>query len=442
MPMQMQNPYQLHTLANGLTVIFVPMDGVRSVSVLAMVGTGSRFEDKKTAGISHFLEHMVFKGTKSFPSARELASAVDEVGAEFNAYTSKEYTGYYVKAASEHIDLAVNVVSDMLLTPKLPSADLEREKGVIVEEIHMYEDNPMRHIGDVFENLLFAGSPLGREIIGTEETVRSFKRSDFQAHLTRWYGLKNVCFVIAGDSGVVTDPNLLTKVQFAFGKEHESRTTKATQTYIEKLVSSPISTGKKCFISYKDTQQAHFVMSFPGLKRTDPDRYALSVLSTLLGGNMSSRLFTEVREKLGLCYYVHSDEDHYHDAGSFGAAAGVDPLRLEEAVKVVRDQLFLVANTTGPHAISQDEVTKAKSHIVGATVLQFEDPQTVAQFYAGGKLLQNTLETVDEKLDKLKAVTLDDVRAVAKRLIQPNELFFALIGPQKNEDKFEKILRG
>lgn len=439
--MSSAQPYQLHTFSTGLTALFVPMEGVRSLTVLAMVGTGSRFETEKSAGISHFLEHMVFKGTKSFPTARELASAVDEVGAEFNAYTSKEYTGYYVKAASEHLDLALNVVSDMLLTPKLPKDDLEREKGVIIEEIHMYQDNPMRHIGDVFENLLYAGSPLGREIIGTEETVRSFSREDFQTHLTQWYGLKNVCFVIAGDSAVVGDPKLVDKVERAFAKEYPRRQTKDTSTYIKKLTHNPVSVGSKIRVEYKDTQQAHFVMAFPGLRRTDPDRYALSVLSTLLGGNMSSRLFTEVREKLGLCYYVHSDEDHYHDTGSFGASAGVDIARVEEAVKVVREQLLLVTDPSGPHAISSEEVFKAKSHIVGATVLQFEDPQSVAQFYAGGKLLQDSVETIEEKLEKLKEVTLEDVRAVAQRVIDPEELFFALIGPEKNAEKFEKILR-
>lgn len=432
--------FELHTLPNGLTVMLVPMNGVRSLTCLAMVGTGSRFEVPKKAGISHFLEHMVFKGTAKFPTARELASAVDAVGAEFNAYTSKEYTGYYVKAASEHIDLAMEVVSDMLLTARLRSEDLEREKGVIVEEIHMYDDTPTRHIGDIFENLMFAGSSLGREIIGSEETVRSFDHHDFEDHLKRWYGLKNVCFVIAGDSSVVNGKNLLEKVEAKFTKPFAERITQSTQHYVKELTGNPASQGKKLLVSYKDTQQAHFIMAFPGLKRTDDERYALGVLSTLLGGNMSSRLFTEVREKRGLCYYVRSDEDYYHETGVFGASAGVDPARVDEAVKVVKEQLLLLSNSTGPHAITEEEVEKAKSHIVGATILQFEDPQAVAQFYAGNKLLQNSVETIEDKLTKLKTVTLEDVRSVVKRLVKPEDLFFAVIGPYKKEERFEKLL--
>lgn len=433
-------PFELHELETGLTVMLVPMEGVRSLTVLAMVGTGSRFEVPKRAGVSHFLEHMVFKGTAKFPTARALASAVDAVGAEFNAYTSKEYTGYYVKAASEHVDLAIDVVSDMLLTPKLRSEDIEREKGVIVEEIHMYEDTPTRHIGDIFENLMFAGSKLGVEIIGSEDTVRSLKREDFEDHLRQWYGLKNVCLVIAGDSHVVSGKNLLSKVKAAFDKEHAARQSQKTKTYVEKLTTNPISQGEKLLVSYKDTQQAHFIMAFPGIARRDESRYALGVLSTLLGGNMSSRLFTEVREKRGLCYYVRSDEDHYHETGVFGASAGVDPKRVDEAVAVVREQLMLVRDEGGPHAITDEEVEKAKSHIVGATILQFEDAGAVAQFYAGNKLLQDSLETIEEKIEKLKKVTLDEVRDVAKRLVKPEELFFAIIGPYKDEAKFRNLL--
>lgn len=431
--------YQLHTLANGLNVILVPMDGVRSLTVLAMVGTGSRFETPKTAGISHFLEHMVFKGTKRFPTARELASAIDAVGAEFNAYTSKEYTGYYVKSASEHVELSLDVVSDMLLAPKLRHADMEREKGVIVEEIHMYEDTPMRHIGDIFENVMFAGSPLGRDVIGSEETVREFTRKDFERHLATWYGLKNVCFVIAGDSGVVSDKKLLMKIEKAFAKQSPQRSTEPTQNYVRKLVDNPLSQDHKLRVEYKDTQQAHFIMAFPGVKRTDPDKYALSILATLLGGNMSSRLFTEVREKRGLCYYVHSEMDSYHETGLFGASAGVDPARVDEAVKVVREQLLLLLSDKKGHQISLGEVERAKSHVVGSTILQFEDCQTVAQSYAMGKLLQDHVETVEDKLKKLQAVSLDDVRRVAKRLVKPEDLYFALIGPYKDAGRFAKI---
>lgn len=437
----MTPPYLLHTLENGLTVILVPMSGVKSLTVFAMVGTGSRFESDQRLGISHFLEHMVFKGTKNYPTARELAGAVDEVGAEFNAFTSKEYTGYYVKCASEYMDLAVDVVSDMLLTARLRPEDLEREKGVIVEEIHMYEDTPMRHIGDVFENLMFAGSGLGREIIGSPETVRSFTDADFRDHLKTWYGLKNVCFVIAGDEQRLQQPDVIEKVKAAFAKLETPRDSQATSEYIKTLTANPISQGKRLLVSYKDTQQAHFIMAFPGIARTNPDRYALSILTTLLGGNMSSRLFTEVREKRGLCYYVRADEDHYHETGVFGASAGVDPKRVDEAVKVVKEQLMLVADSTGPHRITEEEVAKAKSHVLGATVLDFEDSQNVAQLFAGSKLLMDKVETIEEKLDKLRAVTHADVVRIAQQLVKEDDLYFAIIGPYKDEAHFADLLK-
>jgi predicted Zn-dependent peptidase len=436
----MHDTYTLHELESGLTTILVPMPSVRSVTVLAMVGTGSRFETPSTNGISHFLEHMVFKGTTKYPTPRELASVIDAVGAEFNAFTSKEYTGYYVKAASEHLELALDVVSDMLLQPKLNQDDLEREKGVIVEEIHMYEDSPARHIGDVFERMMYEGSSLGRDVIGTEETVQSFQRQHFVSHLKHWYGLKNVVLVIAGDETKLNDKKTLSTVEAAFGKSHEERKDITTAHFL-KLRGNPIQKGKRLAVHYKDTQQAHFVMAFPGMKRTDPDRYALGILSTLLGGNMSSRLFTEVREKRGLCYYVRSDEDFYHDTGSFGASAGVDPSRVDEAVKVIKEQLLLLTDSTGAHAITQEEVDKAKSHVLGGDALYFEDSGSVAQFYAVRRLLLNSMETITDKSTRIKKVTLEDVQRVAKRFINEDEISFAIIGPYKRKEKFAKLLK-
>ncbi|HSW90049.1 MAG TPA: pitrilysin family protein [Patescibacteria group bacterium] len=427
------------TLSSGLTIILAPME-VQSVSVLAFVGTGSRFETEETSGISHFLEHMVFKGTHKYPTPKVLAETIDRIGAEFNAFTSKEYTGYYVKAASEHANLALDVVSDMLLTPTLKEDDLQREKGVIVEEIHMYEDTPARHIGDVFERLFFSGSTLGRDIIGTENTVRSFSREHFQNHLSRWYGLSNVVVTVSGDSAVVNDA-LIAEIERAFSKQSETRTSQATEAIITSITGDPISNGKKIEVAYKDTQQAHFVMAVEGLKRRDSDQYALSVLSTLFGGNMSSRLFTEVREKRGLCYYVRSDEDTYHDAGIFGASAGVDPARVDEAVKVVREELYKLTADSGEGKITDKEVDDAKSHAVGSAILHIEDSLAVAQFYGGHKLLRNELITPQEEIERIRAVTSDDVRRVAKRLLSNSELFFAIIGPYKEEDRFAKLIQ-
>lgn len=427
------------TLASGLTVILAPMQ-TRSVTVLAMVGTGSRYETGKTSGISHFLEHLVFKGTKTYPTPRTLAQAVDEVGAEFNAFTAKEYTGYYVKAASDHLDLALDVVSDMLLTPKLGSEELEREKGVIVEEIHMYEDSPARHISDVFERMAFAGSALGRDIIGTEDTVRSFTRKALLTHLESWYGLSNVVLAVAGDESVVSN-KLLKTVEKAFGKQHKQREGKQTQSIISSLQGSPLTKETSLQVSYKDTQQAHFILAFEGLRRRDPDQYSASILGTLLGGNMSSRLFTEVREKRGLCYYVRSEDDSYHDAGLFGASAGVDPKRVEEAVRVIHEQLRFLTVDAGVHAISEAEVLSAKNHAVGSTILHMEDSMAIAQFYAAKKLLRDEVILPEEEIGRLSSITVEQVQSLAKRLCSQEKIYFAVIGPYTDELIFAQALK-
>ena len=436
------SPYFKNILSNGLTLLCIPMKGVQSVTVLALVNTGSRYEKPAWGGISHFLEHMVFKGTEKYPTAQDLAAAVDAVGAEFNAFTSKEYTGYYVKAASEHMPLAIDVVSDMLLTPTLRKDDLDREKGVIVEEINMYNDTPMRHIGDIFEQVLFAGSPLGRDIIGTKETVRGLSREDFVAYVKEWYGLGNVVLTVAGDATVVGGDSIVRDIEHAFSKKSDTSNRKnggkrALKTFTKKLFA-----GERVKVEYKKTDQAHFIMAVPGITRTDPQRYALEVLSAIFGGNMSSRLFTEVREKRGLCYYVRSDLDYYHDTGMFGASAGVDPTRVEEAIRVVREEFFHLLDTQGPRVITESELQRAKDYMTGSTILDMEDTKSVANHYGATQLLTGKTETVEEELEKIRAVQLADVRAIAKKLIDEKRLYFVMIGPFEKQEKFAKLMTG
>ncbi len=420
-------------LSNGLTVIRVPMAGVKSLTVLALVKVGSRYEADPVNGISHFLEHMVFKGTKNYPQAADVAGAVDAIGAEFNAFTSKEYTGYYVKSASKDVELALDVVSDMLLTPKLREDDIEREKGVIIEELNMYQDTPMRHIGDVFENMFFAGTRLGREIIGTKETVRAIAQADFKAHLKNWYGLHNMVLMIVGDDSVAGKDKVLAQATQAFSKDTAARATKTTHHF----TGNPIS-DERFALEYKKTEQAHFVLAFPGIKRSSPDRFALNVLATLLGGNMSSRLFTEVREKRGLCYYVRSDVDYYHETGMFGAAAGVDPSRVEEAISVTKSEFTALIDGSKP--ATAQELQKAKDYSIGHLILGMEDSESVAQAYGMRQLLEGEIVMIDEVIKRLNAVTLDDVNRLAKQLIQSDQVRFAMIGPFKSDGKFKEIL--
>ena len=416
---------------------------MKSITALALVNAGSRYEPEKWEGISHFLEHMVFKGTKKFPTALDLASTLDAVGAEYNAFTSKEYTGFYVKSASKDLDLALDVVSDMLMAPRLPAEDLEREKGVIVEEMNMYQDTPMRHIGDVFDQVLFTGTSLGKDVIGTKETVRSLQQKDFLSYLQTWYGAGNMVVVVAGDAEVVGKPDVAKKIDAYFSKAEDERSDNGGKRVLLKPQNQKNTSKAVIRIDYKKTDQAHFMFGVKALVHDDPRRFALAVLSSLFGGNMSSRLFTEIREKRGLAYYVRSMTDSFHDTGSFGVWAGVDPLRVEEAIKVAKQELFYLAETNGARAITEKELQRAKDYLVGATVLGLEDTQSIASFYGMKYLLTKNIETPQEVLDRIKAVTLKEVQELADFLLKDATLYFAMIGPFKQSDKqrFLEILK-
>lgn len=417
------------------------MASMQSVTVLALCNTGSRYEVPEKQGIAHFFEHMVFKGTEKFPDAQALASAVDSVGADFNAFTSKEYTGYYVKAASEHFGLAVDVVSDMLMTPRLRQADIDREKGVIIEELNMYADTPARHVGDLFDRMMFEPSGLGHDIIGTKDTISSMTSADFEAFLSQWYGHGNMVVIVAGDGTVVGRDAILTKIETEFSKGDTSSRQNAkaeVKKHLSESEKNPIS-DKKIHLEYKKTEQAHFVLGWPGIARTDSDRYALSVLSVILGGNMSSRLFTEVREKRGLCYYVRSDTDLYHNTGVFGASAGVDPSRVEEALKVTIEQFTQLLGES-QHDLTADELSKAKAYISGKMALGLEDSESVAQYFGMKLLLEDKIKTPEEVLAQIEAVALEDVSVLLKRLVQPGQMRLAVIGPFEDESVFQKLL--
>lgn len=428
--------HSLTTLPSGLPVITIPMPSVKSVTVLVLANTGSRYEKPKEEGIAHFFEHMVFKGTNKYPTPQSLASTVDSVGADFNAFTSKEYTGYYVKTASQHLHLALDVVSDMLLTPKLRQEDIDREKGVIIEEINMYADNPARHINDLFDRMIFAGSGLGHDIIGSKETVSELKSVDFTHFLQQWYGHGNLLLVMAGDEDVLNSPATLKTVEELFSKEAGERI--KDKVKIQRYIPTHPVAPHRLHVEFKETEQAHFILGWPAVNRSDPRRYALSILGTILGGNMSSRLFNEVREKRGLCYYVHADNDLYHDVGVFGGAAGVDPKRVEEALKVTIGEFESIADGSRP--ITTDELQKAKDYVAGKMVLGFEDSESVAQYYGMKQLLSNEIETPEAVLAKINQLTLAEVQQIGVDLVLEHELRLAVIGPFKNPEVFEKII--
>lgn len=454
--------HSLTTLDSGLTVLRVPMPSLESVTVLALCNTGSRYERSSERGIAHFLEHMVFKGTKNYPDAQKLAIAIDQIGADFNAFTSKEYTGYYVKAAAKHVERALSVVSDMLLAPKLRQADIDREKGVIIEEINMYHDTPTAHVQNMFDHLFFAGSGLGYDIIGSKKTVKSLKSQNLTNFLGEWYGLGNIVLVLAGNEKVVAGDTILEQVAEFWGRGESTdkvdvgrflsdrggsgdnlrgdnrATEKVVQGVMQEVVQDATkdttqeatqNTNQRFGFEYRQTDQTHLALGWPGINRDHADRYALSVLTTVLGGNMSSRLFTEVREKRGLCYYVRCDVDRYHDLGMVGASAGVGPKRIDEALQVIVDEFYKIASGNQP--ITSKELNNAKEHIIGSMTLSLEDSLIVAQYYGLKKLLLDIVESPATTIEQLQAVGLDDVHRIARHLFEKGKLHLALLGPYR-----------
>jgi len=407
----------LNKFQQKLPFLTINLPAAESVTVMFLVNAGSRYESVGKEGIAHFFEHMVFKGSKKYPNAKVLARTLDSVGAEFNAFTSKEYTGYYVKSAASNFDLALDVLSDMLFAPLLRQEDIDREKGVIIEELNMYVDTPQHHIANVFEQLLFPFLPFNFF------RSRIFCIKEFQTFLNHYYGPENLLLVVAGGLDKISKDQtvLANKVSLAFNKLSSERGQKqklsiarveqSQQTELTKLNKSAFSTRRFKLIKRR-SEQAHFVLAWPAPGRHHPDRFALSVLSTVLGGNMSSRLFTEVREKRGLCYYVRSNLEYYHDCGYLGASAGVDPKRLEEAIQATKAVFYNLANGQGKAGesgvISAKELLRAQNYLKGTAILNLEESNNVAQFYGFRQLLDDKIMTPSEMIDKIEAVTVKD----------------------------------
>jgi len=408
---------QYGKLKNGVRTLIVPMAGVESVTTMILCKTGSRNETPEQAGISHVLEHMVFKGTKSYPTPMTIAEAVDGIGAEQNAFTSKEYTGYYITSAAKHLPLALDIQSEMLTVPLLPTPDLEREREVIVEEINMYEDQPMAKAGEEWENLIYAGSSLGREIIGTKETVRATTSLALRKYLNRWYRGGNVIVVIAGSQHVLTSARLHETIEEKLGGVSEGG--------IESYVSAGGYGKVEQRHFMKKTEQAHFYMGVPGMSMQDPRRYALQLAQVVLGGGMSSRLFNEIREKRGLAYYVKADMDMTFDTGYLAVRAGVNLDKLGEAMKVVKEEMLKLGST-----ITEAELIKAKEFVLGHLPLTLEESMGVAQFFGMRALIKDEIVQPDAVARIVQNVTLEEVRRVVGEVIKEKEIRSVVVGPK------------
>jgi len=416
-------------LPNGLRIITIPMPSFESATSLVMVGAGSRYETEKNNGISHFLEHMAFKGTQKRPSAIDISNLIDGIGGEFNAFTGKEVTGYYVKSAVSHVDLCLDVLSDMLQNSKLDSVEIEKEKGVILEEMNLYEDTPSRNIGDVYEKLLYGNIPMGWDTIGEKDVIKSITRENFQEYMQSLYSADNITVVVAGGIDTEKTVKLIEKY---FGQMKRFDTLR-----YEKVIEKQ--EKPKIFVKEKKTEQVHIALGFRTVPLGHPDRYSLSVLAAILGGGMSSRLFHEVREKRGLAYYVKTGSEQYQDVGNLVSTAGLDPKRVEEGIKVIVEEYAKISKLE--NQISKQELEKAKEFLKGHFVLELEDSRSVAGFYSQQEILEEKIENPDEIMAEIDKVTITDVEKVAQRYFKEDAMNLAVIGNFASGQNFENLLK-
>jgi predicted Zn-dependent peptidase len=414
---------------NGLRIILVPQKSSRAVTVLALVGTGSKYENKEINGISHFLEHMYFKGTKKRPNALAVAEAMDKLGGVFNAFTSEEYTGYYAKVGSLHFEAALEWVSDIYLNSLLPEKEMEKERGVIMEEINMYLDTPMLYIGELWKNLLYGDQPAGWDVLGSRENISKLSRQDLFDYRESNYVSGNTVVCLAGSFPSLSRAAGLVREYFSGVKEKEIP------------IKSPVVENQKkpeILVFPKKTDQTHLalgVRTFSSL--FDRRKYTLNVMAVILGGMMSSRLFTEVREKLSLAYYIRTGAESDTDTGSLVTLAGVDNSRAEKAVSTILKEYKKISKTK----VSPSEIKKAKENLKGKLALSLETLDSKASFCAGQELLEGEILKPEDMFERIDKVSADDILKVAGEIFRPENLNLALVGPLEDKKKWQKILK-
>jgi len=410
---------------SGLRLIALPMKGTGAVTVMAFIGTGSRYESSEDSGVSHFLEHLFFKGSKKRPSTLLISEALDEIGGEFNAFTSKETTAFYAKGDAQHAKLIIDVLGDMIINPLFDPKEINRERGVVIEEMNMYEDNPQELVGEQFEHQLFGEHDLGRKIIGTKDVINSISRKKIIEYRNRQYVAGNIVICIAGNidpqKGIkmlrnqfkglpVTQPQKANDFNNLWGKER-------------------ISTRNK------KTDQAHMIIGGRGVSLTHEDRCAVDLLATILGGSMSSRLFIEVRERRGLAYSVHTMAEHFVDTGYIATQIGVDPSNDKKATAVILDEYKKIRK----NLVGKDELRKAKENIKGRLLIRLESSNAVAQFIGGQMVLSGRILSLNEVMSNFDVVTANDVRRVAQKYLDPEYLRISAISPNIVDGELERI---
>jgi len=425
-----------YKLDNGIRLIVVPVKRLKSATVTVWVKAGSRDESKEIFGISHFLEHMAFKGGKKYKTALEVSQAVDGFGGQFNASTGSMRTQYYIRAGSEHIDKAFDILSDMILAARLRPSDIERERGVIIEEIGMYEDNPKSVVWMNFDELICKGTKYEHDVIGNRKTVSLMKKSDFVSYMKKHYVPENVVITV---SGGVDTKQIFDLANKYFGGLKGGSSQSQEVNYTNKNGIFKVKNKNRLAFQYKKTEQANIVLGFPGLEYGNDRRYINGRLSVILGSGMSSRLFTEVREKRGLAYSVHADVTTLLGAGYFAVYAGVDPKKAIDAIIIIKKELSKIADKKG-NKLTKKEMLKAKEYSKGHFTLSLESTGALNGLYGQEELLLNRMITPEEIIKGYEDVTSSQVIALAEELFDPSKMYLSVVGPFKDKSKFEKLL--
>src|SRR3989339_509873 len=412
---------------NGLRVITVPMRDNPTITVLVLVEAGSKYEEKKVNGISHFLEHMCFKGTIKRPKAVDISKELDALGSQYNAFTAQEYTGYYAKSDAKHFKKIFDVVSDIYLNSTFPETEMQKEKGVIIEEINMYEDMPQRHVQDLMMKLLYGDQPAGWNVAGEKKNILDMKRDDFVAYKKKHYLPEATVLVV---SGKVTEEEVNKEVNKIFGKV--SRGEKGNKLKVKEEQIKP-----QALIKFKETDQTHFVLGFRTYDLFDKKNPILTVLGGVLGGGMSSRLFVKLREEMGVGYYVRAYNDSYTDHGFLQISAGVDNKRIDEVLKAVLEECRKLKNKI----VNEEELEKVKECLIGNMKLSLESSDDIANFHGGQELLKKEIKNIEDKAKEIRKVTASQIQDMAKDIFRDEKLNLALIGPFKDDVEFLKILK-
>ena len=415
------------TFKNGLRLLTIPQKSTRTATILVLVGTGSKNETKEISGISHFLEHMFFKGTKKRPTPLAIVEPLDTIGGMYNAFTGEEYTGYFAKVDIDHFNLALEWVVDIYLNSLLPSKEIQKEKGVVIEELNMHRDSPMSRVGVLWSKLLYGDQPAGWDIVGTKETVLGLKREDLITYIKSQYVASNTLVCVAGN---VSPSDVERKVRKLFSSIHEGNFQKSEEV-VERQ------TMPEVLLEYRKTDQTHIALGSRGYSLAHPKRYVQLLLDKILGGMSSSRIWVEVREKLGLAYYVSTVSHQDTDTGYLMTRAGIKNDGVERAIQTILREYKKISQKQ----ISQKELQRAKDNMKGELALELEASDAKAFFYSLQELLQHRVLTIDEVYDKIDKVKVQDIQKVSKDIFQPEKLNLVVLGPFRDKAKFQKLLK-